>query len=396
MMKSFSKTNILHATLCFLLAFALCACNNNKFQVKGTITEAKDSTLYFEHMSLNGPVAMDSVVLDESGNFEFSGDRNDAPEFYRLRIAGNIINVSIDSTETVSFKASYPTMSYKYEVEGSDNCNRIKELSLLQQQLLTKVIAISNAYGISVKETEDSINHTIERYKDYVRNNYIFKDPRAASSYFALFQTIGNRLIFQPQEFELDSRTFAAVATAWDTYYNDEEKGKKIERAENLHNIAIEGLKALRIKQAKKYGPAVDPDKIQVVSVFDIPLIDNKGKKRSLTEFKGKVVMLDFHAFSMPNSMQRIMMLRDIYNKYHDQGFEIYQVSVDDNEHYWKTQTAALPWVCVYDPEGVESEYLQKYNVSQIPTFFLIDRNNSLDKRDSQIKDLDSAIQSLL
>lgn len=396
MMKSFNKTNILHATLCFLLAFALCACNNNKFQVKGTITEAKDSTLYFEHMSLTGPVTMDSVVLNESGSFEFSGDRNDAPEFYRLRIAGNIINVSIDSTETVSFKASYPTMSYKYEVEGSDNCNRIKELSLLQQQLLTKVIAISNAYGISVKETEDSINNTIERYKDYVRNNYIFKDPRAASSYFALFQTIGNRLIFQPQEFELDIRTFAAVATAWDTYYNDEEKGKKIERAENLHNIAIEGLKALRIKQAKKYGPAVDPDKIQVVSVFDIPLIDNKGKKRSLTEFKGKVVMLDFHAFSMPNSMQRIMMLRDIYNKYHDQGFEIYQVSVDDNEHYWKTQTAALPWVCVYDPEGVESESLQKYNVSQIPTFFLIDRNNSLDKRDSQIKDLDSAIQSLL
>jgi peroxiredoxin len=286
-------------------------------------------------------------------------------------------------------------MASKYEVEGSDNCKRIKELSLLQQQLLTKAIAISNAYGISVKETEDSINNTIERYKDYVRTNYIFKDPKAASSYFALFQMLGGRHIFQPQESELDIRTFAAVATAWDTYYNDEDKNK-IERAENLHNIAIEGLKALRIKQAKKYGPAIDPDKIQVVSVFDIPLIDNKGKKRSLTEFKGKVVLLDFHAFSMPNSMQRIMMLRDVYNKYHAQGLEIYQVSVDDNEHYWKTQTAALPWVCVHDPDGVDSEYLQKYNVTQIPTFFLIDRNNSLDKRDSQIKDLDSAIQSLL
>ena len=395
MMKSFNKTNALHATLCFLLAFVLCACNNNKFQVKGTITEAKDSTLYFEHMSLEGPVTMDSVVLDESGDFEFSGDKSEAPEFYRLRIAGNIINVSIDSTETVEFTASYPTMASKYEVEGSDNCKRIKELSLLQQQLLTKVIAISNAYGISVKETEDSINNTIERYKDYVRTNYIFKDPKAASSYFALFQMLGGRHIFQPQESELDIRTFAAVATAWDTYYNDEDKNK-IERAENLHNIAIEGLKALRIKQAKKYGPAIDPDKIQVVSVFDIPLIDNKGKKRSLTEFKGKVVLLDFHAFSLPNSMQRIMMLRDVYNKYHAQGLEIYQVSVDDNEHYWKTQTAALPWVCVHDPDGVDSEYLQKYNVTQIPTFFLIDRNNSLDKRDSQIKDLDSAIQSLL
>ena len=192
-MKNIKSHNTLHAALCFLLAFVLCACNNNKFQVKGTITEAKDSTLYFEHMSLEGPVTMDSVVLDESGDFEFSGDRNEAPEFYRLRIAGNIINVSIDSTETVTFTASYPTMASKYEVEGSDDCKRIKELSLLQQQLLTKVIAISNAYGISIQETEDSINNTIEQYKDYVRTNYIFKNPSAASSYFALFQTLGNR-----------------------------------------------------------------------------------------------------------------------------------------------------------------------------------------------------------
>ena len=145
MMKSLNKTNALHATLRFLLAFVLCACNNNKFQVKGTITEAKDSTSILS-MSLEGPVTMDSVVLDESGDFEFSGDKSEAPEFYRLRIAGNIINVSIDSTETVTFTASYPTMSSKYEVEGSDNCKRIKELWLLQQKLLTKVIAISNAY----------------------------------------------------------------------------------------------------------------------------------------------------------------------------------------------------------------------------------------------------------
>ena len=388
-----------HVACCAVLIAAMCSCSDN-FHVEGTITEAKDSTLYFEHMSLDGVVVMDSIVLDEDGDFDFSFKGNETPEFYRLRIARNIINVSIDSTETVTFKASYPTMASKYEVEGSDNCKRIKELSILQQQLLAKIIAVNNTTGISYKETEDSINNMIEQYKDYVRTNYIIKDPRAASSYFALFQTIGNRLIFQPQESEMDIRTFAAVATAWDTYYGGEAGAngevKHVDRAENLHNIAIEGLKALRIKQAREYGPAIDPDKVQVISVFDIPLNDNKGKRRSLTEFKGRVVLLDFHAFSMPESVQRIMMLRDIYNKYHDRGFEIYQVSVDDNEHYWKTKTSALPWVCVHDPAGVESEYLQKYNVTQIPTFFLIDKNNSLEKRDSQIKDLDSEIQSLL
>ena len=39
--------------------------------------------------------------------------------------------------------------------------------------------------------------------------------------------------------------------------------------------------------------------------------------------------------------MKRIMMLRELYNKYHAQGFEIYQVSLDEDEHFWKTRTAA-------------------------------------------------------
>ena len=123
-----------HVACCAFLIAAMCSCSDN-FHVEGTITEAKDSTLYFEHMSLDGVVVMDSIVLDEDGDFDFSFKGNETPEFYRLRIARNIINVSIDSTETVEFKASYPTMASKYEVEGSDNCKRIKELSILQQQI---------------------------------------------------------------------------------------------------------------------------------------------------------------------------------------------------------------------------------------------------------------------
>ena len=90
------------------------------------------------------------------------------------------------------------------------------------------------------------------------------------------------------------------------------------------------------------------------------------------------------------------MMLRELYNKYHAQGFEIYQVSIDPDEHFWKTQTAALPWICVRDADGTSSQNLINYNVQQIPTFFLIDKNNVLQKRDVQIKDIDAAIKALL
>lgn len=371
-------------------ALAIASCNQNKFHVSGNITDAKDSILYFENMSLDGPVVIDSVKLGDDGAFNFSDATKGAPEFYRLRIANNIINVSIDSTETVTFKASYPTMAVKYEVEGSENCAKIKELSLLQIQLLNQAIAINNDNSLSMQQTEDSINTLVEAYKKNVKTNYIFKEPNKAYAYFALFQALGNRLIFNPRASKEDAQVFGAVATSWDTYYPDAERGL------NLHNIAIEGLKTQRIIEANKIGPVVDVSKVNVANIIDIPLMDNKGRKRSLTELTGKVVLLDFHAFSMERSTERIMTLRELYNKYHAQGFEIYQVGLDGDEHFWKTQTAALPWVCVFDPDGVQSSYLGRYNVQGLPTFFLIDKTNSLYKRDSQIKDIDAEIKSLL
>ncbi len=371
-------------------ALAMVACNQNKFHVSGNITEAKDSILYFENMSLDGPVVIDSVKLGEDGAFDFSDVTKGAPEFYRLRIASNIINVSIDSTETVTFKASYPTMAVKYEVEGSENCAKIKELSLLQIQLLNQAIAIDRNNTLSMQQSADSINSLVEAYKQNVKTNYIFKEPNKAYAYFALFQALGNRLIFNPRTSKEDAQVFGAVATSWDTYYPDAERGL------NLHNIAIEGLKTQRIIEANKVGPVIDASKVNVANIIDIPLIDNKGRKRSLTELTGKVVLLDFHAFSMDHSTERIMMLRDLYNKYHAQGFEIYQVGLDGDEHFWKTQTAALPWISVYDPKSIESEYISRYNVQSIPTFFLIDKTNSLYKRDAQIKDIDAEIKGLL
>ena len=48
------------------------------------------------------------------------------------------------------------------------------------------------------------------------------------------------------------------------------------------------------------------------------------------------------------------------------------------------------------DPDGPESKHLVHYNVQSIPTFFLIGRDNTVYKRDAQIKDIDKEIQSLL
>ena len=375
---------------CALMAVALGSCDNKKFRVEGAITEAKDSVLYFENMSLDGPVAVDSVKLGDDGTFSFSEKSPEAPEFYRLRIAGQIINLSVDSTETVTVKAAYPAMSTGYTVEGSAECATIKELALKQIGLLNRVIAVERNPMLGVDMVRDSVTRMIEAYKQDLKMNYIYKAPMRASSYFALFQTLGNRLIFNPRESEDDIKAFAAVATSWDTYHPGSLRGK------NLHNIAIEGMRNIRIVRNNRVAAQLDASKINVTNLIDIALPDNNGVTRKLTDLKGKVVMLDFHVFGAEGSTKRIMQLREIYNKYHARGFEIYQVALDPDEHFWNTRTAALPWISVRDADGVQSQYLTLYNVRSIPTFFLVNRDNTLDKRDVQIADLDAEIEMLL
>ena len=89
-------------------------------------------------------------------------------------------------------------------------------------------------------------------------------------------------------------------------------------------------------------------------------------------------------------------MLRELYNKYHAQGLEIYQVSLDPDEHFSKQQTAASPWISVRDGNDTASQYGNPYNVQAVPDFFLIDKSNTLVNRSAQIKDVDAAIAALL
>ena len=376
-----------------MAALFLASCTEKKFHLSGNIDNATDSLLYFENMSLNGPVTVDSVKLGKDGSFSFDEKAPENPEFYRLRIANQIINIAVDSTENITIKASYPTMSSQYDVKGSSECDKIKELALMQMNLQAQINALINNPNIPYQAEGDSIQRLLNAYKNTVKLQYIYKEPMRAYAYYALFQTIyvGNQtaLIFDPRSRKEDVQVFAAVATSWDTYYPGSERGK------NLHNIAIEGLKNVRIIQAER-NQTIDANKVNTSGIIEVALPDNKGNIRKLTSLKGKVVLLDFHAFASKGSTARIMMLRELYNKYHAQGLEIYQVSLDPDKHFWKESVSALPWICVHDENCANSAFAAQYNVQTIPTFFLIDRQNVLQKRDAQISNLDATIKSML
>ena len=347
--------------------------------------------LYLEASGLEGIVPLDSVKLKGEGTFSFKQPRPESPEFYRLRIDDKIINFSVDSIETIQIKAPYVDFSTTYTVEGSENSNKIKELTLKQIRLQKEVDDLlaalrSNRMGHDV--FEDSLATLLNNYKEDVKVNYIFAAPNTAAAYFALFQKLNNYLIFDPLNNKDDVKCFAAVATSLNNYY------PHADRSKNLYNIVIKGMKNTRAPQQKVME--LPTEAVSEIGIIDINLRDMKGNMHKLSDLKGKVVILDFTIYQSAVSPTHNYMLRDLYDKYAAQGLEIYQVSLDADEHYWKTTADNLPWVCVRDANGVYSSVAAAYNVQSLPAVFLINRKSELSARGETIKDLDAAVKALL
>lgn len=371
-----------------IAAAMFAACDTTpKFSVQGTITDAKDQVLYFENVGLRGVDILDSVKLGSKGTFDFSAAAPEAPDFYRLRIDTRIINLAVDSTETVKVSAPFEGMAEKYSIDGESNL-KIKELTLKQIELQRTVNTISQSKALAPGEIQDSIMNTIGRYKKQVEREYIYAEPNRPYAYFALFQTVNGYLIFDPVNDKSDVRCFAAVATSWDNKYPHSD------RAGNLHNIAIRGMKNVRGPQVRELD--IDPDKVKETNSVNLALPDIKGRIRNLTDLEGKVVLLDFTIYNHASSAARNMQLRQLYDKYKDQGLEIYQVSLDTDEHFWKTNADNLPWICVRDAQGLYSTNLSIYGVVNVPTYFLLDRTNTPKGRSEDIKDLEAEINKLL
>ena len=379
-------------TFVALAALTITACSSGpEFEVNGDISGADGKMLYLEASGLEGIVPLDSVKLKGEGTFKFKQPRPESPEFYRLRVDNKVINFSVDSIETLQINAPYVDFSTAYTVEGSENSSKIKELTLKQINLQKNVDEQLNALRankLGHDTFEENLATLLKNYKEDVKVNYIFAAPNTAAAYFALFQKLNDYLIFDPLNNKDDVKCFAAVATSLNNTSPDAVRSK------NLYNIVIKGMKNTRQPQSKSLE--IPQDKIIETGIIDIALRDVKGNTRKLTDLKGKVVLLDFSVFQSPAGAPHNMMLRELYNKYAKDGLEIYQVSLDADEHYWKTAAGNLPWVCVRDGNGVYSTNVAVYNVRQVPSIFLINRNNELKLRGEDIKDLEASVKSLL
>lgn len=378
--------------VCWLfLSLVSCTRPAPTFRVEGTVADAADSTLVLEAMTLSGVETCGKVKLGQDGRFAFDVEREDsitAPDFYRLRIGQQVINFVVYDTESISITATLAKMGTDYDIQGNDASRVIKTLSQLNVQLQQQMQRTTERTDLSELEKMERLQQLVDGYKHTLKADYILKDPASAAAYYALFQTVGNQMLFNPETDRSDVQYFAAVATQWDELY----PGSM--RTENLKNIALRGLSNTR--QERPIEIQLDGPKVRESGIIDFGFPDINGRERRLSDLKDNVVLLDFTAYSLPNSKERIMELRQLYNKYHSQGLEVFQVSVDADEHYWKVMSEQLPWVCVYCAEGVNADALKLYMVESLPAYFLIGRGSEMQARGENVPDIETAIKALL
>ena len=371
-----------------LVFVGLSACEEGpKFKVQGEVTGAADKTLYLEASSLGGIVVLDSAKLGGNGSFSFAEARPESPEFYRLRMDGKVINFAVDSTETVVVKSDAAKFDTGYVIEGSENNQKIKELVMLQAELQQKVDKLAQS-KMPAGLAQNQLMSLVNEYKDKVKRGYIYAAPNKTYAYFALFQTLNGYMIFDPLASKEEVKCFAAVATSLNNAY------PHADRSRNLYNMVIKGMKNAREVQPEVVE--IDPSKIKEADIIDIQLKDLKGNVRTLTELKGKVVLVDFMVYNNVMAPDHNLALREIYDKYHAKGLEIYQISLDADEHFWKTSADNLPWICVRDANGPYSQYVQLYSVNNLPSVFLVGRDNAIKMRGENIQDLDAELRKLL
>lgn len=379
------------AVLTLIIGCVFVSCKKGDiFSVEGNIQSAEGDTLYLEHRGLAGIVLLDSAILNDKGSFKFKEPAPKNPEFYQLRIRDKVVAFAVDSVESLRVTADASNLYGSFTVEDSysnDQLRKVDDMRMKTEQEINSLEKLHTAKEIDDITFLNSLDSVLTLYKKEI-SNLIIGNPSSAAAYYAVFQKINDYLIFDPYD-KKDYPMFGAVATSWNRYYPE------TERTTHLYNFTINALQTRR--QLEKQEELFQNITVETESGLpDISLPGVNGERISLSSLKGKVVLLDFVVYSADFSPKHNIDLNSLYQRYNSRGFEIYQVSFDSNEHFWKTSADNLPWVTVRDPRSVSTPLLSLYNVREIPTSFIIDREGDLIGRVEDYSQLSEQLDKVL
>lgn len=151
----------------------------------------------------------------------------------------------------------------------------------------------------------------------------------------------------------------------------------------------IDAQKESRAIQASLKAGATFPD-------FDAK--DLAGQPLSLSKYKGKVVLVDFWATWCGPCRAELPNVVAAYSKYHEKGFDIVGISLDQSEDALKNflPENKVTWAQYFDGKGWENELARKYGITSIPMTFLLDKEGKIVAKDLRGEALAAELDRLL
>lgn len=326
------------------------------------VADYPQSPVVVKLLDVNTYKVLDTVMTDAAGRFSCKvAVEKGEPEFvYAFKGDTKIASAVVLPGDKLVVKTD--TLG-RYDVEGSEESLLLKEVEFAYSAFLDDV---SKAMASLSQSADGTVNADVSRevsslYLQYYRKalSFIMKHPHSITSVPVCFQNVTEG--FPVFNTNTDAIRFRALADSLATVYPESKYVKALvretERREKM--LALEA----NIRSAQPSG------------FPDIILSDMQGQKSSLSSVDSKVVLL--HFWSASDAQQKLFnqdVLKPVYAKYHDKGFEIYSVSLDTDKSTWASVVKAqqLPWINVCDTRGAASPYVATYNVASLPLSYLI------------------------
>ncbi len=366
-----------------LALVAMCSCNSAKVKIEGRLIGAESSTLYLERVDNVSPTIVDSVALSDEGRFKisFEGAAKE-PSLFNIVSGGERIPLFLMAGDRISV-TSVGSISRGYRVEGSEESEILRQFYQPYVKGIASLDAIANDYAspnISEEERKELATKYSKEYQSIKQSQlrFIIENQSRMAAVYALFQRLpGDQYLFNGDNDIIYLRT---VADALEQNYPNSSYLKSLRKSISRMEESIN----LQSKLSNSNFP-------------ELELPDIYGKAVKLSSLTGKVILLDFWSPELGNSNSHNAEFKEAYSKY-NRGFEIYQVAVDNSKSRWisAVQDQRLPWISVNDLKGSASPALGNYNVTKVPSNFLIDTKGTIIARDVTGAELDAQLKKLL